>query len=175
MKAPMAKATNDEAAAWSGSPVWRGIDAQLLAGVGLEGELGVAHHLGRELGGHRGVEAPALVDGGQLLALVLGIVADGLPLDIELPEHELGLRPHRDVLAGGHREGPGDQSGDAGQAHRAGRGVGPGHAQDEGDVGDQAVADPEDGGAGSPALQVAMAVLAATKGSVPSRCALRRH
>ena len=39
MKAPTAKATNDDAAAWSGLPVCCGIDTQLLAGVGLEGEI----------------------------------------------------------------------------------------------------------------------------------------
>ena len=136
-----------------------GIDAQLLACMGLEGDFGVAHHLGRQLGGHRRVEPPALVDGGQLLALVIRVVPDGLTLDVELPQHELGLRSHRDVLAGRHRKGSGQQPGDTGQPDGPGRGVGTGHAQDEGDVGDQAVAQPEHGGPWSPALEVAMTVL----------------
>ena len=118
MKAPMAKVTNEERRRLQRFARLPGEDAQLLAGVGLEGDVGVPHHLDRQLLGQGGVDATALVDGGQLLALHLGVVADGLAFDVKLPEHQLGLRPHRDVLAGGHREGTGDQTGDAGQAHR---------------------------------------------------------
>ena len=154
MNAPMAKATKDEAAACSGLPVRAGSNAQLLPGMGLEGQVGIAHHLDRQLVGHGGVDPPALVDGRQLPALVLGVVADGLSLDIELALHQFGLGPHRDVLPGGHGEGPGHQAGDAGQTDRARRGMGTGHSQDEGDVGDQAVTDTEDGGARSAPLHV---------------------
>ena len=100
--------------------------------------------------------------------LVLGIVADGLSFDVQLPQHQLGLRPHRDVLPGGHRERAGDQTGDAGKTNSADGGVGTGHAEDEGDIGDQAVADAEDGGAGSAPLQVPVTVRSATSSSVPS-------
>ena len=81
-------------------------------------------------------------------------MTDGLSLDVELTKHQLGLRPHGDVLPRGHGEGTGDQTGDAGQADGSYRGMGAGHAEDEGDVGDQAVADAEDRGAGSSPLQV---------------------
>ncbi len=158
-KAPRAKVTKDDGRRLEGFARLGRIDAQLLPGMGLQGDLGVAHHLGRQFGGHRRVEAPALVDGGQLLALVLGVVPDGLPLDVEFPQHELGLRSHRDVLTGGHREGSGHQPGDTGQPDGPGRSVCSGHAQDEGDVGNQTVAQTEHGGPRSPALEVAMTVL----------------
>ena len=159
MNAPTAKATNDAAAACSGFAGLLRVDAQLLAGVGLEGEIGIPHHLDRELVGHVRVDPPTLVDGRQLSPLVLGIVADGLSFDVQLPLHQLGLGPHGDVLPRRHRERPGDQTGDAGQSNRAHRRMGAGHAQDQGDVGDQAVADAEDGGAGSAPLQVAVTVV----------------
>jgi hypothetical protein len=58
---------------------------------------------------------------------------------------QLALALHRDVLAGGHAERPGQETGDPGQqdeARVAGRGSG--HAHDQRQVADKAVADPED-------------------------------
>ena len=49
MKAPRAKVTNDERGRLERVARLAGIDAQLLAGVGLEGDFGVAHHLDRQL------------------------------------------------------------------------------------------------------------------------------
>ncbi len=58
------------------TPVPRRVDAELLAGVGLEGDLRVAHHLAGELVGHVGVEAAAHVDGGQLATFDLGVALE---------------------------------------------------------------------------------------------------
>ena len=66
---------------------------------------------------------------------------------------------HRQVLAGGHGEGPGHQAGQPGEADERPAGMGPGHPEDERDVGDQAVADPEDGGPQAAGVEVAMVVV----------------
>ena len=81
----------------------------------VECHLRVTHHLGRQILGDPGVDTPALVDVGQLAALPLRTTMDLGPLQVQLPLHQLGLGPHRDVLAGGHREGPTEQAGEAGQ------------------------------------------------------------
>ena len=56
-RAPTANATNDDAAARTGRPERVGVDAELLAGVGLEREVGVAHELGGHRAGGVGVDA----------------------------------------------------------------------------------------------------------------------
>ncbi len=45
--APTEKPTNDDTAAATGDPSSLGVDAQLLPGVGLQGQLGVPHELAR--------------------------------------------------------------------------------------------------------------------------------
>ena len=68
--------TNDAAAACQGEPRLCGDDPQLLAGVGLERELGVLHDLVDHLGGHGGVDAPAHVHAAELGRLALGAAAE---------------------------------------------------------------------------------------------------
>ncbi|MNE47349.1 hypothetical protein D3C80_1417520 [compost metagenome] len=73
----------------------------------------VRHHLFGDLAGQIGRQATLLVDGGQLAMLGLGIGGQfgGLAGDVGL--FGIGLGTDRDVLARGHRHGPGDQSGHA--------------------------------------------------------------
>ena len=58
-----------------------GIDAQLLSGMGLQGRLGVSHHLRGQLGSQVGLEPAPFVDGGQLPTLTLGLLMEGVPFD----------------------------------------------------------------------------------------------
>jgi hypothetical protein len=66
-----------------------GIDAQLVAGVGLECPVGVAHHGLGHGSGLRGVEAALLVDVGQFPGLELGAAAQLAGLDPQLPQQQL--------------------------------------------------------------------------------------
>ena len=147
--APREKATNDDTAAPRRRAQPPGIDAQLLAGVGLERRVGVAHHGLGHLAGLVGARGPAA----------------------------RRCRPARRVSCSGRRRSsrastassrwsssdwtrielyspaamemaPDDEPGQPGQAHHRRRRVGPGHAQDQAHVADQPVADPEHRGAG---------------------------
>ncbi len=102
------------------------------------------------------VNPPKAVHRSKLLGLRLGMALQLGALDFELALQELGLRRHRDVLTGGHRESTGDQSGEAGEQHHRGRRVGGGDPEDQRDVGEQAVADPENRRARGAALEVPM-------------------
>ena len=57
MSAPNANERNDETAAPSGEPSLFGIDAELFAGVRLQREFGVTHHLFGELARPIGIDA----------------------------------------------------------------------------------------------------------------------
>ena len=100
----------------------------------------------------------------ELALLGARALAQRLALDVELALEQLALGLHRDVLAGGHGEGPGHQAGQPGQPDDRARRVGTGDAQDQRDVGDQPVADPEHGGPGPAALHVPVVVLGCSRG-----------
>ena len=90
-------------------------------------------------------EALGPVGGGQLGLLLLGHRLHLGPLEGDLALEQLALALHRDVLAGGHAEGAGQQSGDAREQDEArvvGRGAG--HAHHQRQVADEAVGDAED-------------------------------
>src|SRR5450759_2914190 len=59
-------------------------------------------------------EPAPLVHPGEDLALLIGGVTDLSPFEGELVVEEFALRSDRDALADGHREGPGEQAGNAG-------------------------------------------------------------
>ena len=121
-----------------------------------------------------GVHAPGLVDLGQLDRLDVRVaVAACIALELELALEQLGLHPHRVVLPRRHRDGAGDEPGEAGHAHDAGAGIGAGDAEDEADVRHQAVGHAEHRGAGGTALHVAV-VVAGWSGAPAGRRPCRR-
>ena len=122
--------------------------------MGLERQIGILHHLVDHLPGHAGVDATTHVHAAQLGRLTLGAMAERPPLDIELAFHQLTLGGHGEVLPRGHGERAGDQPGHPGQSDNGRAGVGPGDAHDQRDIGDQAVADPEDRRPGSTTAHV---------------------
>ncbi len=153
--APSANEKNDEIDDCKGEPITR-VKAELLACVGLQCELGILHHLIGQLLGEGPVDAASFIDRHELVALVLGPVVQRGPLHLELALHQLALGPHGDELAGRHRERAGDEAGHAGQSDEGAAGVRTRHAQDQRDVGDQPVAQAEDGGPVPPARDVAV-------------------
>ena len=159
-RAPSEKDTNDEHRGPHRRAQGVGIDPQLFPGVGAEGRLGIDHHLLGQLAGQIGVDPTGLVELGQLHRLDVGVALELPALDRQLPLEQLLLGLHGAVLPRGHRHRAGDQAGEPSQADHAGAGIGPGHTEDQGDVGDEAVAGPEDRGPGHTALDVAVVVLA---------------
>ena len=93
------------------------VDAQLLAGVGLQREVGVTHHLLGELASTIGVDATRLVDLRQLDRLDVRVAAQLPALDVELALEQLVLRLHRDVLTRCHRHRARDESRQTGEPH----------------------------------------------------------
>ncbi len=92
------------------------------------------------------------------------MLAQLLPLDVELGEDQLALRGHGGVLARGHREGSGGESGEAGDDDGL-RGDGSaGHAGHEGEVGDEPVHRTEDGRPQPSTVDVAVGVVVAVGG-----------
>ena len=63
-----------------------------------------------------------------------------------------------DVLPGRHGDCPGQETCNSSHPDDGGIGAGPGDAQDEGNVGNQPVAHPEDGGPGRTALDVSVSM-----------------
>jgi hypothetical protein len=91
------------------------------------------------VGGQPGVDQA----GGELVEHEPGVAAgEGADLGDDALV-ELDLTAHRDPLAGGHREGPGDQAGEPGDPHLGGPDVGAGDGEDQAQVGDQPVVDAE--------------------------------
>ncbi len=72
---------------------------------------------------------------------------------------QLARALHRQPLAQGHGEGPGEQAGHAGDEDVVGGQFGAGHAHDQAEVGDQPVVGAEDGGAQGVAAHGAVAAL----------------
>ena len=135
-----------------------GADAQLLPGVGLEGQLRIRHDLVHHVPRHFGIDAPLLVHAPQLEGLALGALAQRDALDFELALHELALCRHGEVLPRSHGERTGHQTGHADQPYDLAPRAGSGHAQHERDVGDQPVAQSEHGRPGAPTADIAVAV-----------------
>ena len=92
-----------------------GIEPELLADKGVERRLGIAEDpVGNERRLFLG-EALGAVDARQLCLLLFGQGLQFGALQRDLPLVQLPLRLHRDVLAGGHAECPGEETGDAGE------------------------------------------------------------
>ena len=72
-----------------------------------------------------------------------GDLAKLLALERDLVVEQLALTPHGDVLPDAHAERAGDEAGHAREHDDRRVGVGPGHAHDEREVGDEAVVGPE--------------------------------
>ena len=159
MSAPRAKAKNDEPAAAHGEPSERGSMPSSSRGMSLERGLGVSHHLLRDIVRRIGVDAASHVDVRELDGLGVRVPRELTTLEGELALEQLALRLHRHVLAGGHRERPGDEAGEArGADDRRGR-ARAGDAEDQRHVRHEAVTDAEHGGARHAAGDVAMVVL----------------
>ena len=76
--------------------------------------------------------------------------------DLQLALQELGLRRHRHVLAGSHRERPRDQARQSGEQDHGGKRIRTGDTEDQRDIGEQAVADAEHRGARGATLEIAV-------------------
>ena len=127
--------------------------------MSLQCGLGIAHHGHGEVLGQLLVEAPLLVELGELAGLDVRVPTQLDALEVELVLEQLGLGLHGAVLAGGHGDRAGDPAGEPGEADHTGPRAGAGDAEDQRDVGHQAVAGPEHRGAGHAALDVAVLVL----------------
>ncbi len=79
---------------------------------------------------------------------------------------QLGLDPHRVVLAGRHRDRPRHQAGQPGETHDRRSGIGARHAEDQPHVRHEPVAHPEHGGPSRPTLDVPVVVLGVDRGHV---------
>src|SRR5438105_11941915 len=102
------------------------------------------------------LDAAALKGGGELACLRFRVALQLATLDVELVLEQLLLRRHGHELARGHGEGAGDKTGEPGEPDDAGGGTGAGHPEDERDVGEQAVADSEDGSPRGAPLDIAV-------------------
>ena len=97
----------------------RRIDAELLAGEDLERRARPCQQLATELLRLGRPQALRFVDELQLLALVLGRRLELVLFGRHLALGQLAGTGHADPLAEGHREGPGDETGDAREQHGA--------------------------------------------------------
>ena len=113
--------------------------------MGAERILG--HQLNRDLARQLRRDAALDVDLRQLLALARDIGAELRALARQLGVLDVGLRADRNVLAGGHRHGAGNEPGDAGDEHVAVGAAGGGDAGDEAGGRQDAVVGAEHGGA----------------------------
>ncbi|GAA3158645.1 hypothetical protein GCM10017687_91000 [Streptomyces echinatus] len=125
----------------------------------LQGLLRILRQLPGDLPGQIRLDPAGHVQLGQLVLLVLRVLAQLTTLDVEFSLDQLPLRGDGGVLARGHREGTGGQAGETGDddgllAHRPA-----GHARHQGEVGDQAVHRAEDGGTQPAAVDVAVRVV----------------
>lgn len=127
--------------------------------MGLERELGSAHHLVSETIGYFGPDSTVLVDPDELALLALGPLGDLMALQGELAFQKLALGAHRHVFARRHREGAAYQARETCQANEARSGMSTGYAQYERHVGHEPVADSEDRSARPTALEVPMMVI----------------
>jgi ABC transporter len=118
--------------------------AELVAGMGFERIVG-HQGLGDLLGQRRG-EAAAFIDARQLGRLTLGVVCQLTFLEAQVSRLGVTLGADRYVLAGRHRPGAREQTGDPGRDDRAPRGARGGNAEDQARSREDAVVGPQDGG-----------------------------
>ncbi len=158
MKAPRANDRNDDTAACTGEPRCAGLMPSSSRGVRLEGQLGVLHDLVHHVAGDGGGDTALLVHAEELLRLAFGTLREGLSFHIELALEELALGRHGEVLPRPHGEGAGDQTRHPDQPDDLAPGTGARDAEHQRDVGDQAVAQPENGRSRPTAPDITMLV-----------------
>ena len=120
-------------------------DAELVTRVGIE--CVVRHQLVGHLFGQRRIESPADVDPRQFPVFGFDIRLQFVVLAFKFSMLAVGLRMHRDVLAGGHRHRPGHQPGNAGDQNALPAAVRSRHAKYQAGRGNNAVVRTEHGGA----------------------------
>ena len=125
----------------------RRVEAELLTRQGVERDVTLAHDVVDERPGLGVGDALGLVDGGELGALLVGERRQLAALDAQLVLVELALRLHRDPFTRRHGEGTGDEPRDAREQHDAVVARPRGDAHHQGEVGHEAVVDPEHRGA----------------------------
>ena len=106
--------------------------------------LGYPHHIRRRVERNCAGHTVSFVHGREFGGLRFGVVHQLASLDGELAHDQFVLRRDADPLAGGHARCPSNCSGEARQTHHGGVDAGSGETDDQRDIGDQPVADPED-------------------------------
>ena len=119
IEAPIANATNEPAAAPHGEPSSSGSSPSSSRTSMSRAVSGSRKIRWAILAASSGGEALGPVGGGQLGLLLLGHRLHLGPLERDLALEQLALALHRDVLAGGHAERPGEQAGDPGEQDEA--------------------------------------------------------
>ena len=117
--APSANATNEPAAAPHGEPSSSGSSPSSSRTSDVERLVRVLEDAMRDAGGLVRGEPLRPVRGGQLGLLLLGHRLHLGSFEGDLALEQLALALHRDVLAGGHAERAGEQTGDARQQDEA--------------------------------------------------------
>ncbi len=124
----------------------------------VEGNFGIRHDAAGEMLGLLMAKAAPPIDRREFANLGLGVIAKRLTFDCQLSLYQLVLGSHAHPFAGRHRNRSGEKPADPRKPHQRPIGGCAGDAQNESDVGDQSVADPEHRGSGGATLNVAVTV-----------------